>query len=810
MSNTSDKKRKRRLARQKRQQKSRQHHAARADAAAVRVEETLQLVTQLLNEGQGQKAVEVAGGLTREQPESWQAWNLLGTIQDHILQVEEAEESFRKVTQLNPDRYEAWRSLAKLLSNRGEVEEAKKCLQEATKTGSHSAPVYAEMARTLLIAQKTDEAAVQIEKAVELAPEDPDVLNILGLVRQQQGQIEEAALAFCHAAERRQNFVDAIANLGECLRHLGQPDQAEAMLAKVLELDPKHKNALGMMGMLKAEQGFKEESIPYLKAALELNPRYKLFRLQLARNQCTLGHFDESFENLDILSNQMPDAVEPLMEKAGVHAILADVESTRAVCKRVLEMEPDHVGAIIRSALALPQICESNQQIDECRQRLEETVDQLLARPELETMDRPLEDFPHAIFYLTYHGKNNRVVNKKLSQLYRRLFPKANYVAPSMPDLKRLQQPGSKIRLGFVSKNFANHTIGRLTLGLLAKLDRNRFEVNAYTFPQREDDFRKRFIESTDHFEILPPDPDDASQVLTAQQPDILFYPDIGMDPITYHMAHHRISPIQCVTWGHPVTTGISTMDYYMSNEDMDSAESQEHYTEKLEVLKHPFFYYERPGLLSEQVSKELLGLPEDFRLYLCPQTLFKFHPEFDQMLAGILRKDPKSLILLVKLGHEAWRQKLLARFAKSMPDVHKRIVWLPRMSAFKFMHLFRLGDVVLDPYRFGSGNSSLEALAMGAPFVTCPDQHLRTRATSAYFKRMGVMDCVAETPEEYVDKAVYIATHPEYRADLCKRIMEGADVLFQNEAAVTELENWFEAAVERHLQYPNFIKPTS
>lgn len=798
MSNTSDKKKKRRLARQRRQAENSRRQATRGDQVESRIDQCLDEVLRLVKAGQGDAAIDSARALTQQQPESWRAWNLLGTVQDHVRKVEDAEDSFRKVTELAPERGEGWRALAKLAGSRGDTEQAQDYLLRAGEASQQDAALLADMARTFLISQNVPQAVEQIEQAIQLAPEDPDVLNILGLVRQQQGRTEDAALAFCQAAERRENFVDALANLGECLRSLGQLDQAEEILSKTLELDPEHKNALGMMGLLKSTQGDKEASIPFLQEALKRNPRYKLFRLQLARNLASTGSFEEAFENLEYLAETMPTAPEPLLEKAAVHALLADTPKARETCARVLKIDPGNITAQIRSAMALPQVCDSNEEIAWHRENLESTLDRLLQQ-DLPHLERPLEDFPHAMFYLTYHGYNNRDINIKISELYRRLFPMANYVSPNLANLKRLREPGTRIRVAFVSKNFSNHTIGRLTLGLMQQINRQRFEVSCYTFPSPPDEYREKFIEAADHFEILPGDGDEACQKLAAAQPDLIFYPDIGMDPVTYHLAHTRLAPVQCVTWGHPVTTGISTVDYYMSNVGMDSEASREHYSENLQILDNPFFCYHRPPLLSEGVNKQLLGLPEDFRLYLCPQTLFKFHPDFDQMLGGILRRDPKSLLLLVKLGQESWRERLVARFARTMPDVHRRILWLPRMSAFKFMHFFRLGDVVLDPYRFGSGNSSLEALAMGAPFVTCPDPYLRTRATSTYFQRMGVTDCITSSPEEYIEKAVQIANNPDYRNELSGRILDRSKVLFDNLDAVRELEGWFETTVLRH-----------
>lgn len=762
------------------------------------IDAALAQVTTLINQGQGPEAVQLAEALTQSRGEDWRAWNLLATIQSHLRQDLAAEATFRKVTQIAPQQREGWHGLGKMLSNRHANQEAQACLAKAVALGSAEVGLITDLARTFLIAGNLEQAAKHAQLAVSLAPKNPEALNILGLVLQQEDKLEDAAIAFCHAATERENFADALANLAECLRVLGRLEEAEEILTQTLEIEPQHGNALGFMGLLQSSLGEKEKACEFLQQAIDRNPRYRLFRLQLARNQASVGWPALALQNVDhlLLDSDVEQRCELLLEKAGFYSLFADSKNARACCAEVLSHQTGNLRAELKSALAIPQVNLDWDEIHWHRQHLDAALDQVLNRT-VPPQNHRMDEFPNAHFYLTYHGLNNCQINQKLSRTFRHVSPEVNYINPQLADLSRLAHPGSKIKLAFVSKNFSNHTIGRLMLGLLGQIDRQKFEVNCFAFAGKQDEYRQKFIASSDNFGLLPADSMKAAEVLSNAQPDLLFYPDIGMDPLTYQLAHCRIAPIQCVTWGHPVTTGISTIDYFLSSEGMDSQASCAHYSEKLVVLKHLFFYYERPPLLSHEITKNLLGLPESFHLYLCPQTLFKYHPEFDAMLAGILRQDANGLILMVKLGNEAWREKLLARFAQTMPDVHQRIVWLPKMSAFKFQHLFRLGDVSLDPYRFGSGNTSLEAFAMGTPIVTCPDQFMRTRVTAACYQRMGVMDAVAETPEDYVEKAVKIAKDRELREHLSRRISDQAEMLFCNKAAVRELENWFESTVQ-------------
>lgn len=762
---------------------------------APRSDEILRLATS----GQTQQALLAARQLTQQTPTAWQAWNLLATIQDHLRLRDEAESSFRQVTELAPERSEGWQGLGRVLCSKHSTEEAISCFHRAAEIVGDDVGVLRELARTFLVAGDATAALSTIQHAKELAPLCPEVWNILGLVTQQMEQVEEAAVAFCRAVELQPTLVDAWANLGECLRNLGDLEQAQQMLDRALQLDPQHANALGFAGMLATQQGQRKRAIELLRSALAKNPRYRLFRVQLARTLAANGEVEESLEHLDLLNQRFGEQPDLMFERAGIHSLLCQQDESRRLLDKVLHCEPNNVMARVRRALMVPQIADDRQEIETTRQRVETSLDELLA-DELPTLPVLLDDFANSHFYLSYHGCNNVGINRKLSSLYRKLVPAANFVNPHLPDLRRLQHPGSKIRIAFVSKNFTNHTIGRLNFGLVQNMDRNRFEVTTCVFPGTTDSFQKKFEAASDHFLVLPSEPGSAAQVLADYQPDLIFYTDLGMDPTTYQMAHNRLAPIQFTAWGHPITTGISTVDYFVSSEGMDQEASQAHYSEKLIVLRNLLLCYERPALLSEQVDKSALGLPANIRLYLCPQTLFKMHPDFDAMLGQILRTDPSGLVMMIKLGHETWRQKLLARFERTIPDVQQRILWMDRMSAMKYQHLFRLGDVALDPYRFGSGNTCLEALAMGTPLVTCPDQFMRTRMAFACYSRMGLTDPVTDSPEQFAQRATEIAMNGDYRRHLAQEIQQRADVLYGNFAAIRELEGWIESAIAHHV----------
>src|SRR5260370_5021958 len=111
-------------------------------------------------------------------------------------------------------------------------------------------------------------------------------------------------------------------------------------------------------------------------------------------------------------------------------------------------------------------------------------------------------------------------------------------------------------------------------------------------------------------------------------------------------MACTRLAPVQCVHWGHPLTTGLPTVDYFLSGRRLEVPEADAHYVEKLVRFERVPMHYERPVLSRPAKSRAELGFSERVTLYGCPQTLFKFHPEFDALLAGVLRGAPNVVPL--------------------------------------------------------------------------------------------------------------------------------------------------------------------
>jgi predicted O-linked N-acetylglucosamine transferase (SPINDLY family) len=461
-------------------------------------------------------------------------------------------------------------------------------------------------------------------------------------------------------------------------------------------------------------------------------------------------------------------------------------------------LRPDD-ALMLKCALALPVIPQSTAEIEAARDNLRITIDALRRRGM--TLTDPNRQIGLTCFHLAYHALDDLPLQRALAELYAGACPSLCMTAEHC----RAPTPtaDSCIRIGFVSHFFRTHTIARLFHGVIAELSRERFHVSLLTPPSTPDAAREALIETADDFVELPLDLAVARERIAQCRFDVLVYPDIGMSPLTYFLAFARLAPVQCVSWGHPDSTGIANLDYFLSCDAMEPDGADSHYSERLVRLPGATVHYPRPVFVRRLKTRDGLGLDAAAHLYTCPQSLFKFHPDFDAVLVEILRRDPAGRLVLVHGADRRIDDLLIARLTREAPDIAARIVVMPSLSRADFVALLAVSDVMLDPLHYSGGNTSLEAFSVGTPIVTWPGAFMRGRHTHGFYKLMGVDDCVARDHAHYVELALRLGTDPAWRDLVSRRIREASAVLFEDAASVRALEAFLSEAVARSRRPP-------
>ena len=711
-------------------------------------------------------------------------------------QLQKAEEIYRKILEINPDHCESLHLLGVIANQAGNNDMAVRLIGRAIEINS-TEPIYFNNIGNAFKAQGNLEQAVfSYQKAVELKPGFAEALVSMGSVYIKLGRLEEAISCFQKALQFKQNFADAYYNMGIALKEQNKTDEAIISYQKSLELNPGFFDAYYNLGAIYKDQCRSDESAFCYRKVLELNPSN-------ANAYYNLGVVYQKQDKLNeaITCYQKAVQLKPDHDKAYNNMGTSLKEQGRldeaiSCYKKSLRIMPN-AGIEVKMAIMFPLIFESKELIKSEREKLSDRIELLMNKNI--TLTDPAKEVGTTSFYLAYHGLTNRSLQEKLAGFYLNACPDLAWVSPNC---HTRQYTGGRINIGIISRFFHEHTIGLLNQGIIENLSREKFHVKIFRFQGKEDALTKSIDDAADETVILPNELASARSIIAKHPLDILFYPDIGMDPLTYFIAFSRLAPVQCTAWGHPVTTGIPNMDYYISAENAEPSGANDHYSETLVLLKRFAMYCRRPQMPEKSVSRKQFDLPEDCNLYVCPQTLFKFHPDFDEALGSILRRDPHGLLIFFETRQGYLAKLLYNRFMLTFPDVIHRIRFLPRMSKRKYFSFLQVVDILLDTPHFTGGYTSLLAFAFGIPIITWPGRFMCGRLTLGLYRQIGVMECVADDAQSYADIANRLAIDKMFRNEIKNRILKGADVLYEDIEAVRELESFFEKVVKEKMKH--------
>ncbi len=668
---------------------------------------------------------------------------------------ERAIDAFQRAIEADPGSGRAHASLGSVMGALGRFRESEAALRRAVELDSNVAETHFNLGNALQGQGRHPEALKALDRALELRPDYFEAWINVGNAHFVLGDVLRAEQAYKRAIAINPRAGLPYSNLATLLYHTGNLETSEALYRKAVEVEPGLFDGWLGLGNVLRELPKAEEALAAYDRALAIKTGNPTAIVKRAVLQADMGCWDEALEF--------------------VRPLAAEKDAPSEV--RLME------------ALLLPLILPDIEEIGRTRRRVREVVSRL--REEGIRLENPARQVGITNFYLAYHRENEIELQKEIAALYLEACPELGRVAPHCA-AEAKKQPSSRIRLGLVSSYLRGHTIGKLFVPMLRKLDAEKFETVFFAVPGTFDQLSESLAEACARTVHLSTDFFTSQGQIAEQECDVLFYPEIGMDPQTYYLAFSRLAPVQAMTWGHPVTTGIPNMDYFVSSEALELPNSDREYTERLVRLPDLTTYYEPPEEPPKVPGREEWGFSEDDHLYVCPQTLFKIHPDFDLALAEILKRDPKGRIVFIAGRYPTWETKLRARFERTMPGMKERVHFLPQMPLPAFLNLNRIADALIDPFYFVGGNSSAEAFSVGAPIVTWPGELLRARITYAWYSKMEFFDLVADGPESFVELSVRLAADRDWREHVRSVVAERSPGIYRNEAAVRQLEDFF------------------
>jgi predicted O-linked N-acetylglucosamine transferase (SPINDLY family) len=641
-------------------------------------------------------------------------------------------------------------------------------------------------------------AIVDLEGAAALAPTDASVHNDLGILYADAGEPSRAISSFRRAVTIDPAYARAWNNVGNAERALRNTPAAEAAFARATAVDPRYALAWANLGATRRELGDDAGAEAALTRALELDGRNKVALVALAALRRARGALDSAVQLYSAAVQADPRDANLFVQLGGTLAERDDLAQARQAYDAALARDPGVLRAVLGRRLTLAMVPADADAVVSARERYAQGLDALheeLPRHAASLGEaRILDELRWTNFLLAYQGEDDRLLQTRYGDL----------IATVLDDrVKRYREPiarrtiAHRVRVGFASAFLRDGTVGRYFERWITDLPRDRFDVRVYHLSSASDTLTERLAAGADAFTAFPRWRTlDIAARIRGDALDVLAYPELGMDATTFVLGALRLAPVQCAGWGHPVTTGLATIDAFISVAAMEPAAAQAHYREPLALLPGLGTRYAKPEA-STSASREDFGLPADGPLLLCPQSLFKIHPSNDALFARVLAAAPRAGLVLFEGRHRALTAVYLARLDRALAahGVSRagRVHVLPQCSHADYLRLNTLCDAMLDTLRWSGGNTSLDAIACGLPIVTLPGAMMRGRQSAAMLALAGVGDTVAKDEDDYVRIAVRVARERTWRDDVAARVVAGQARLFDDARSIDALADGLE-----------------
>jgi len=458
--------------------------------------------------------------------------------------------------------------------------------------------------------------------------------------------------------------------------------------------------------------------------------------------------------------------------------------------------------------LTLPIVYDTLDEILFYKERFVTELDKLIQQTSLQTPESKINAFrgfsSFTNFYLAYQAHNVVESQSKYANLVHQVMT-ANYPQWVQPRQMPPLLENGKIRVGYVSSYLYAYSGTLWLTGWLRYADTKQFEIYCYYTGNDSDPITEQFRQYSTEFRHIPHNLEAVCQQIIDDKLHILVFPEIGMDAPTIQVAALRLAPIQCTAWGHPVTSGLPTIDYFISSELMEPENAQSHYSETLIQLSNIGVSYPKPIVGELTQTRSDFNLREDAVIYLCCQAPFKYLPQYDFILAQIALHVPQAQFIFPR--GELLRERLKRAFADVNLDSEDYCLFLTISTRQDYIAINFLSDVFLDTFTWSGGNTSLEAIACNLPIVTCPGEFMRGLHAYSFLKMLGVTDTIAKNEVEYIEIAVKLGTDSGWRRDVAERMSQRQGNLFDDRVCVTALEAFYQEVVRERLEgYTNPI----
>ena len=719
--------------------------------------------------------------------------HLLATAVEHHRagRLGEAEKLYQQILQVDSKQADALHMLGVLALQTGRLPLAVEMMSLAIQQNGQVPAFHNNLGNAYAAAGNWPDAEISYRRALEQKRNYAEGYYNLGRALSSQGKLEEAAQAYQHALPLRPNHAETCLNLSNILKAQGKLDEAAAACQRAISAKPQLVAAHNNLGNILLAQNRFEAALAAYSRALELKPDLVEAHHNRGLALLNAGRAQEAVACCRQALSYKPDYLPALLTLG--HSLTQCGENDEAVRSygRAMALDPHCGEAMLGCAVAaIPTICCSATDSASAAERFGAQLDGLArwtqAHPgRLGAAIGRIQPFQLAYRPVDLTGTLSRYGELASSEA-------SAYWLPCRESVPASQRGRDRIRMVVVSGQVRRHPVWEIILrGFIAHLDARQFEVLLFhtgSLADEETSWARRQVAS------FIQGPRSVAQWVTEireARPDVLFYPEVGMDPTTCTLAALRLAPLQIAGWGHPVTTGLPSIDWFVSAELLESTAADQHYREKLLRLPGTGVHTEFPVVQQEHWG----GPPRRqglVRFALCQQPI-KFDPQDDLLIARLAKEIGAAEFWLATPANMPWtaerlRERLSAAFrAEGLdPQAYLRTTaWLPRGQFLSFLEEM---DIYLDCPAFSGYTTAWQAIHCGLPIVTLEGLYLRQRLAAGLLRQVGLPDGITASPEQYLTAAVGWSNecrNPERWAERRAELRRAAPLADGNRSAI-------------------------
>jgi protein O-GlcNAc transferase len=650
----------------------------------------------------------------------------------------EAEAIYRQVLARQPRHPIALHLLGRLVGQRGQLGEAVELLKMSIAVHPSLVDSYTAQGEFLRMLGRLDESIETLKRATQVDSKNADVFNSLGNSLRERGRVEEAAVAYRKAIEIKPDYAEPYSNLGNAQRAMGQYEASIAAHRQAVTLKPQSAEIHNNFGIALKEKGDIAESIAEFSRAMELKGDFVDPLNNLGGALVAHGRMDEALAAFSRAAALRPDSPEVLNNLGNVLKEKGRLDESAAAYARALQLRPDFAEAYSNLGINLSNQGRLTEAMESFRRAMQ-------AKP-----DSP-QYFGNLLYTMHFHPDyDGQTILREHLEWARR------YAEPLAPQGQTgMSAPPNRLRVGYVSPDFRDHPVGRFLLPLLANHDHQRFEIFCYSAVKLPDELTNRMKGYADHWrEIVNFSDAAAAELIRRDRIDVLVDLTLHMTGSRLLMFARKPARVQ-VTWlGYVGTTGVKTIDYRISDPFLDPPDLEEPYVERTVRLPRCYWCYEPPG--AAPVVNSLPALSNGRVTFGCFNNFMKVTPQTLELWSEILRNIAGSrLVIHSHAGShlDEVRKKFVDRGIDS-----SRVEFAGMAPMPEYLRQHHGIDIALDPFPYGGGTTTCDALWMGVPVVTLAGRRAVGRAGVSLLNNVGLPQLIAQTPEQYIAIATSLA----------------------------------------------------